>query len=339
MLELLNPERAFIAYKKKDTQELEPQGTHGIDPQEIFVTGEISLSLIKNVMRDMEPALLVDAGQDPNLAQKTSVILSGLRSILCVPIKHPSGLAVGVVYADNRLRAGAFSDEQLSSVVELTHALEARIVPLLRAGSAAEAVAPKLAPGPAVDEEPWREARNEGVRLFQAGQLREAGEALARAQRLAEAFGPLDHRLAKSLSESAEWNRSQGRLDVAERLLVRSIEIFERRNEHHHADLAPSLNNLAGLYFSQGNGLRAEGLYQRALAIWHNILPPTDKRFAPVLFNLATIHFQNGDYAGAAKFYKRAADISEQAWGGQHPYAERCLRAYHEATKLAEQKV
>jgi tetratricopeptide (TPR) repeat protein len=329
VLELLSPERAFIAYKQNDTQELVPQGTHGIDPQAIFVTGEISLTIIKNVMRDLEPALQLDAGQDPGLAQKTSVVLSGLRSILCVPIKHPSGLAVGVVYADNRLRAGAFSEEQLNEVLKLTKLIEARLVPLVKATAPDEPAKPV-----AGDDEAWRLARAEGIRLFQTGQIPEAGEALARAQQLAEAFGPLDPRLARSLSESAEWNRVQNRLDVAERLLVRSVEIFERRNEHHHPDLAPSLNNLAGLYFSRGNGLRAEGLYQRALAIWQETLGPDDKRFAPVLFNLATIRVQSEDYANAARQFKRAADISERAWGPEHAYTERCKRAYHESCRM-----
>lgn len=334
MLDKLNPERAFIAYKEKDSQELLPQGTHGIDPQSMFVTGEISMEVIKQVLRDGKPINLVDAIQHPGYANRTSVILSGLRSILCVPIKHPSGLIVGLVYADNRLKAGAFDQSHVDWVCELMARVESRLVPVLRT-PAESAPAPTSASHQEALEQEWKQARSEGIRLFQAGQPDVAEEHLLRAQALAEQFGPLDYRLAKSLGEVAELFRHKKEHDKAERALIRSIEIFEKHRDHHHQDLAPSLNNLAGLYYSQGNGLRAEGLYKRALEIWKETLAADDRKLAPVLYNLGTICRAANKYEEAAQYFSRALQIAEKAWGAEHPHTARCRDSFEEARKLA----
>jgi len=335
MLDKLNPERAFIAYKEKDSQELLPQGTHGIDPQSMFVTGEISMEVIKQVLRDGKPINLVDAIQHPGYANRTSVILSGLRSILCVPIKHPSGLIVGLVYADNRLKAGAFDQSHVDWVCELMARVESRLVPVLRTAPGEAAAAPATAHNQEALEQEWKHHRAEGIRLFQAGQPEVAEEHLFKAQALAEQFGPWDYRLAKSLGEVAELFRHKKELDKAERALIRSIEIFEKHRDHHHQDLAPSLNNLAGLYYSQGNGLRAEGLYKRALEIWKETLSADDRKLAPVLYNLGTICRAANKYEEAAQYFSRALQIAEKAWGAEHPHTARCRDSFEEARKLA----
>src|SRR5579883_2854066 len=132
LLTELNPERAFVAYKEKDAQEFTPQGTHGIDPQAIFVAGEISTELLNQVTRDRKPVCLVDAISHPGLANRTSVILSGLRSIVCAPLLHPSGLVVGLIYADNWLKAGAFNDDHLNFVTKLANSVSELLVPILK---------------------------------------------------------------------------------------------------------------------------------------------------------------------------------------------------------------
>ena len=331
LLAELNPERAFIAYKESG-QEFTPQGTHGIDPQAIFVAGEISTELLKQVTREGKGVCLVDAIQHPGLANRTSVILSGLRSIICAPILHPSGLVVGLVYADNRLKAGAFNDTHLAFVTELCSLMSEMLVPLLKSvepSAASEA----LAEG---EEEEYRASRAEGIRLVQEGKLADAEAPLRRAVEIAEKFGNKDSRLAKSLGEMAEVLRQQGRIEEAERTLIRSIGIFEKLGDHHHPDLAPSLNNLAGLYYSRGNGVRAEDLYRRALKIWKETLAADDKRLAPVLYNLATIRKANGAFQEAADFFNRALAIAEKAWGVDHPHTQRCRASYQEALTMAQ---
>ena len=337
LIEELNPERAFIGYKDKDSKELIPQGTHGIDPQAIFVTGEISTELIKNVLRDGKPVCLVDAIQHPGYSNRSSVILSGLRSIICVPIMHPSGLSVGLIYADNRLKAGAFSDEHMEKVVKLAETVASRLVPLLKQAHQDSASHSPHSAGPA-DEEQWKRVRAEGIKAFQEGNKSEASRCLHEACSLAEGFGERDPRLAKSLGELAELQRQQGDISQAQKLLIRAIEIFEKLGDHHHPDLAPNLNNLAGVYYAQGNGVRAEGLYLRALDIWKSVIARDDKRLAPVYYNLGTLRKANGAFPEAEKFYQRALEIAEKHWGASHAHTQKCRASYEEAQQLAKAK-
>lgn len=336
LVEKLNPERAFIGYKDKNTNELIPQGTHGIDPQAIFETGEISTELVKSVLREGKPVCMVDANQHPGFANRTSVILSGLRSIICVPILHPSGLSVGLLYADNRLKAGAFNDEHLEFATQLAEAVASRLVPLLKQ---AQEQAAHAAPAPPPNEEAWKHERAEGIRAFTSGDKETARRHLQTACQLAESFGGRDPRLAKSLGELAELHRQQGDLAQAERLLIRSIEIFEKLGDHHHPDLAPQLNNLAGLYYSQGNGLRAEGLYRRALDIWKSVLAADDKRLAPIYYNLGTLRKASGALADAEQFYRRALEIAEKHWGADHAHTEKCRKSHVEAKQQLQHPI
>ncbi|MBI3928138.1 MAG: tetratricopeptide repeat protein [Armatimonadetes bacterium] len=337
ILEELSPERAFIAYKEKGSQELTPQSTHGIDPGNIFTTGEISLEVIKQVLKTGEPLQLVDAIQTPGFANRTSVILSGLRSILCVPIKHPSGLVIGVIYADNRLKAGAFGDQHLSIAAGLARAVEERLIEIIKAHAGEADERPRASvDSPQERELHWQESRTTGIQHFKAGRTAEAEQHLLEAATLAEGFGPDDPRLGKSLGELAELYRSTQRLEEAERFLIRSMDIFERAGKHYHQDLAPSLNNLAGLYYSQGHPVRAEGLYRRALKIWEQTLEPSDGRLAPVLHNLGTLCREKSDHAEAVRLFSRALEVAEKAFGPDHPNTRRCRESYEQSRKLIE---
>ena len=53
--------------------------------------------------------LTTNAQEDPRFGGQNSVISHNLRSILCVPLKVREKLT-GVIYADNRIRAGIFTD-------------------------------------------------------------------------------------------------------------------------------------------------------------------------------------------------------------------------------------
>ncbi|MGE0488347.1 MAG: tetratricopeptide repeat protein [Vulcanimicrobiota bacterium] len=322
LLAELSPERAFIAYKEKGSREFEPRGTHGLEPQSVFTTGEISLEVIKTVVHEGKPVHLVDAIQAPGFSNRTSVILSGLRSILCVPFKHPSGLVVGMIYADNRLKAGAFKDEHLEFAKTLANEVGSRLVAL-----SVKKDEPTASNSGSVDAEAWARARSEGIRLYGQGDLDRAEELLVEALSLAEGFGRNDVRYAKTLSEMAELHRARQRADQAERLLIRSIEIFERNQMHSHPDLAATLNNLAGLYYAAGNGMRAEGLFRRALKIWEETLEAHDKRLAPVHHNLGTLCRDKAASDEAIGHFRRALEIAEKAWGNDDPRTAKCRQS------------
>ncbi|MDQ7821961.1 MAG: GAF domain-containing protein [Candidatus Eremiobacteraeota bacterium] len=110
--ESLNAERGFIMLKMKGTEDMKVFGTHNLNPESIATTADISQSVINDVAEKGKAIVSVDAMKDPRFQDKTSVVISGLRSILCVPLKI-KGITVGILYLDNRYKGSAFRDQHL----------------------------------------------------------------------------------------------------------------------------------------------------------------------------------------------------------------------------------
>jgi sigma-B regulation protein RsbU (phosphoserine phosphatase) len=73
---------------------------------------QISRSVVERVAREGEPILTGDAQRDDRFDMRRSVMVLGLRSILCVPLKIKDQV-LGVVYVDNRLQTGIFTEADL----------------------------------------------------------------------------------------------------------------------------------------------------------------------------------------------------------------------------------
>lgn len=71
----------------------------------------ISKTVINRVVTEGNPILTTNAQEDPRFDGQESVIAYSLRSILCVPLKV-KGEITGVIYADNRIRTGLFSEAE-----------------------------------------------------------------------------------------------------------------------------------------------------------------------------------------------------------------------------------
>jgi signal transduction histidine kinase len=74
---------------------------------------QLSRTVIERVWHSGQPVLTANALEDPELGKADSVINYTLRSILCVPL-HVQGQRIGVLYLDNRLRAGQFHEDDLA---------------------------------------------------------------------------------------------------------------------------------------------------------------------------------------------------------------------------------
>lgn len=70
---------------------------------------EVSNTIVSRVVSSGEALLTTNAQDDPRISDQESVIAYKLRSILCVPLIVKEEMT-GVIYADNRLRAGLFSE-------------------------------------------------------------------------------------------------------------------------------------------------------------------------------------------------------------------------------------
>ncbi len=73
---------------------------------------EYSRTVVETVARTGMPVLTTNAQTDPRFSNQRSVKRYALRSILCVPLKVKERV-LGVIYCDNRVRAGLFTSRDL----------------------------------------------------------------------------------------------------------------------------------------------------------------------------------------------------------------------------------
>jgi len=81
---------------------------HTIDDPEF----QVSRGVIERVVREGQPLLASNAQDEDWLSGRKSVVVLGLRSILCVPMLW-KGATVGIIYVDNRIQAGIFTSADL----------------------------------------------------------------------------------------------------------------------------------------------------------------------------------------------------------------------------------
>lgn len=106
-------ERGFLMLRDDENGELVFRAARGVDQQTIESPQfEISRSVVEQVARDGQPTYTSDAQSDKSLGGRESVVVLGLRSILCVPVQL-KGKIIGVIYVDNRLQKGLFKPSDL----------------------------------------------------------------------------------------------------------------------------------------------------------------------------------------------------------------------------------
>ncbi|HEX6305835.1 MAG TPA: adenylate/guanylate cyclase domain-containing protein [Anaerolineales bacterium] len=83
--------------------------------QETLEDAEFAFSrtVVNHVIAEGKPVLTTNAQRDPRFDKEESIIALNLRSILCVPLKVRDELT-GVIYADNRIRTGLFTETELN---------------------------------------------------------------------------------------------------------------------------------------------------------------------------------------------------------------------------------
>ena len=71
----------------------------------------VSRTVMQRVIDTGEAILTTNAQEDERFGGQESIIAFSLRSILCVPLKVKNDL-IGVIYADNRIRTGIFTESE-----------------------------------------------------------------------------------------------------------------------------------------------------------------------------------------------------------------------------------
>ena len=114
VIQLTGAERGYILLRNEQTGEMEFRVARSIDPEQLgadeFI---ISDTIIDRVVTTGEPVLTHNALSDPRYQSQESIVGFALRSILAVPLTV-SDEVIGVVYCDNRVRAGIFDEYALN---------------------------------------------------------------------------------------------------------------------------------------------------------------------------------------------------------------------------------
>jgi adenylate cyclase len=108
---LSRAERGFLMLKD-ETGNLVAHVARNWEKESINSTeAAVSRTVIQKVVESGEAILTTNAQNDPRLSGQESIIAFNLRSILCVPLKVKNDL-IGVIYADNRIRSGIFTETE-----------------------------------------------------------------------------------------------------------------------------------------------------------------------------------------------------------------------------------
>ena len=110
IVRLMGAERGFLMLRDERgemvTRIARNWEQESINPNEFA----ISRTVVERVIEAGEAILTTNAREDPRFGAQESIIAFNLRSILCVPLMVKTEL-IGVIYTDNRIRTGIFSEK------------------------------------------------------------------------------------------------------------------------------------------------------------------------------------------------------------------------------------
>ena len=113
VIDLTGAERGFLMLHDPDTGGLDLQAARNFERETLeAVTMEVSRTVVHRVLETGKGVVTTNAQTDPRFSEQDSVIIFALRSILCAPL-NSRGHTIGVIYVDNRLYDGQFTEEDL----------------------------------------------------------------------------------------------------------------------------------------------------------------------------------------------------------------------------------
>lgn len=307
----LKPERAFVAYRtrgKKSEEHPTPYATQGFDMADLFVDEDISMELVRTTLVEGQSHLIVDAVRTPGLTNRTSVIISGLRSVLTVPLRLSNGLTVGMFYLDNRMVTGAFKAPHQERLKEIAAATVNHL-------SVTEQRM-REAPTDIVVHDPFPRVRQAALSAAERGSFTEGLATIEQWMR----GRPESVDLGLAYGVKGRILQQMGKLDSATDAVAVAVYILGNlavgSNEHYPV----VLNNLAGLHVEQKNYKRAHGLFEAAQACWNRLCRIDPKHLgglAGTQYNLGKLFRELRD-PNAVQWLEKALDTSQRAFGPDH---------------------
>lgn len=113
LISLMRAERGFLMLRDEETGQLTSEIARppSLGPDAF----EFSHTIVQKVAESGEPVLTTNAQEDPRFEGNLSIAAYQLRSIICAPLKNKDKL-IGVIYVDNRARAGLFQKSDLDVI-------------------------------------------------------------------------------------------------------------------------------------------------------------------------------------------------------------------------------
>lgn len=119
IISLTQAERGFLMLRDDDGG-LTVKAARNLDQQTL--SGDefkFSRTITNGVLDSGRPIVTTNAAEDPRFAGQMSIISQSLRSIMAAPLRARGGV-IGVVYVDNRIIAGLFSEDDLAALEALS---------------------------------------------------------------------------------------------------------------------------------------------------------------------------------------------------------------------------
>lgn len=114
LIELFGAERGFIMLVDNESGALEFRTARNFTRQALYDSDfQVSRSIVFRCFGSGEALLTSNAQDDARFNDAVSIKEFGLRSVICAPLANEEG-PIGVLYADNRARLGAFEEDDLS---------------------------------------------------------------------------------------------------------------------------------------------------------------------------------------------------------------------------------
>lgn len=110
MLRIFHADRCVILLVKRSTGELVPKVVRTLNGVEDRVS--VSESILNEVQESKAAVLLSDASSDDRFSDASSIIMQGIRSVMCAPIMH-DGEFFGVVHIDSQKGHASFTRKDL----------------------------------------------------------------------------------------------------------------------------------------------------------------------------------------------------------------------------------
>lgn len=149
MLELTSAERGFLLLAGSEG-DLEVAARSGISPEDLQ-TAEFggSLGAVRRVLASGEPVVSADVHSDAELGQRASIVATGIRALLCVPVLALDRL-IGVMYADSRKPGAVFTELDLE-ILEALAAQAGLAIAVARLDQELKGLAQRIAVAPGAD--------------------------------------------------------------------------------------------------------------------------------------------------------------------------------------------